>query len=388
MLSLINPHLFHRILKIQYEVPDFCDYVHYASHTLKVVHNMPIVALLGNPSALLNASLTISPSPSPYSIPSTSIQYRESGNSSHYESSEIKRVDDYLYVLFDHSSVLGRLRTDLQYFREENVLIREHDPSLQSSDFYIPTLQGFKGFFYDREASLFYGIVQSGTKNLNDHNHEGFYRPVVQQIKVSGSFYSIMGECPTDIQFSKDNTGFEGAIRIRPPSTSKFVLNATEPSDFYILTLCDTNFCETGGRGRQSGNGRLLLLKKAVNINVNNIHYDCLWQTEQTIRLPSSVNFQDYSSVALRGNRIAIASQQQSKIWIGHLDLNTMEVAHEGKMYDFPRNEMCEIIYCNIEGIDWLTDDVLVAISDQMKSSDQSFRCAAKDQSVHVFAIP
>jgi len=65
-----------------------------------------------------------------------------------------------------------------------------------------------------------------------------------------------------------------------------------------------------------------------------------------------------------------------------------MEVMNEGKIYDFPRNDMCEIVYCNIEGVDWLTDDILVAISDQMKTSDQSFRCATKDQSVHVFAIP
>jgi hypothetical protein len=43
--------------------------------------------------------------------------------------------------------------------------------------------------------------------------------------------------------------------------------------------------------------------------------------------------------------------------------------------------------YRNVEGIDWLSDDTLIAVSDRRKKA-QPARCAVTDQSVHVFRIP
>lgn len=58
-------------------------------------------------------------------------------------------------------------------------------------------------------------------------------------------------------------------------------------------------------------------------------------------------------------------------------------------MYNFPRNSECKMIYCNIEGIHWIGEDQLVAVSDKMKNKGkQDFRCFDKDQSIHVFAMP
>ncbi len=49
----------------------------------------------------------------------------------------------------------------------------------------------------------------------------------------------------------------------------------------------------------------------------------------------------------------------------------------------------CETIYCNVEGLEFLSDSLLVAASDQMKDEGrQNFRCLSKDQSVHVFVVP
>ncbi len=44
------------------------------------------------------------------------------------------------------------------------------------------------------------------------------------------------------------------------------------------------------------------------------------------------------------------------------------------------------MVYCNVEGLDFLNEDLLIAASDQMKNAGrQNSRCLAKDQSIHVF---
>jgi hypothetical protein len=61
----------------------------------------------------------------------------------------------------------------------------------------------------------------------------------------------------------------------------------------------------------------------------------------------------------------------------------------DGTVYNFPRDSNCEIQYCNIEGISFVDDNLLVAVSDKMKSGGkQPFRCLQKDQSIHTFVLP
>ena len=43
--------------------------------------------------------------------------------------------------------------------------------------------------------------------------------------------------------------------------------------------------------------------------------------------------------------------------------------------------------YGNVEGIAWLSDDTVVAVSDK-KKKQQPVICATKDQSIHIFRIP
>jgi len=66
-------------------------------------------------------------------------------------------------------------------------------------------------------------------------------------------------------------------------------------------------------------------------------------------------------------------------------------------VYDFPRSQSsCEVQYCNIEGIHWVSGDanadtpqMLVGVSDKMKSGGrQAASCQDKDQSVHLFTLP
>ena len=80
----------------------------------------------------------------------------------------------------------------------------------------------------------------------------------------------------------------------------------------------------------------------------------------------------------------------------GVFDPETAEFS-AGEVFDFPRESAtCEVQYCNIEGIHWVsgkkdegTPQMLVAVSDKMKSKGrQSASCQEKDQSVHLFTLP
>ena len=107
------------------------------------------------------------------------------------------------------------------------------------------------------------------------------------------------------------------------------------------------------------------------------------WQLSRSIDLPREARFKDYSALAIRKDRIAIVSQESARLWLGRLDSRTLKVIRgSGAVYRFPEKN-----YRNVEGIDWLSDDTLIAVSDRMKTG-QPAKCAKKDQSIHVFRIP
>ena len=127
----------------------------------------------------------------------------------------------------------------------------------------------------------------------------------------------------------------------------------------------------------------------------------CIWKTIRNISLPRSVEFTDYSAIAIdQRGRIAVTSQEDSLLYVGKMlgkdpltgfwDINSMEFDQdEVVIYNFPKNDNCEIVYCNIEGVHWLNENMLIAVSDKMKShGKQEFRCLDKDQSVHAFVLP
>ena len=127
----------------------------------------------------------------------------------------------------------------------------------------------------------------------------------------------------------------------------------------------------------------------------------------RTLELPSSVKFVDYSALAVHHSTqaVAVTSQENSQLWIGSIsggsdgefDPATAEFTG-GKVYDFPRTTGgCEVQYCNVEGIHWVSGgkdtekspQMLVAVSDKMKSRGrQPASCFDKDQSVHRFSMP
>ena len=51
------------------------------------------------------------------------------------------------------------------------------------------------------------------------------------------------------------------------------------------------------------------------------------WNVEATIKLPSkTADFSDYSGLDLFQRRLAVVSQEDSKLWIGELELATWKI--------------------------------------------------------------
>jgi hypothetical protein len=54
-----------------------------------------------------------------------------------------------------------------------------------------------------------------------------------------------------------------------------------------------------------------------------------------------------------------------------------------------PQCALCVIRGLGTQGVTWVTDSLIVAVSDRMKGGGrQPARCAQKDQSIHVFSLP
>ena len=165
--------------------------------------------------------------------------------------------------------------------------------------------------------------------------------------------------------FGKRNTGFEGLSAVRWREQD------------YLLALCEGNRCRAGRAGRKPGGGRIHLLQRSGTV----------WKSVARIKLPRTVEFEDYSAVALRGHRIAVLSQQSSRLWIGTLRFADWTIADEGTTYEFPRTKKGKVKYGTLEGLCWLTDQSFVCVSDLSKRHSPK-RHRKTDQSIHVFKLP
>ena len=142
--------------------------------------------------------------------------------------------------------------------------------------------------------------------------------------------------------------------------------------------MCEGNKCKGGRAGRRPGKGRL-----HVNARVKN-----RWEHAKTMKLPEAVQFKDYASIDITGERRAVVSQASSALWVGRLKKNSWELAGDGIVYELPRRTHGEILYCNAEGVAWLDADRVVVVSDQARRREHHRGCGQKDQSIHMFKIP
>ena len=165
--------------------------------------------------------------------------------------------------------------------------------------------------------------------------------------------------------FEKRNTGFEGLSAVRWRRQD------------YLLALCEGNRCRAGRAGRKPGGGRLHVLQRSGT----------LWKSVALIKLPKTVKFEDYSAVAVRERRIAVLSQQTSRLWIGTLRFGDWTIAGEGTTYDFPRTKKGKRPVRDARG-GLLADGPFVRVRLGPLETRRKKRHRKTDQSIHVFTLP
>ena len=315
-----------------------------------------------------------------------------------FEASDVARVNRTFYVVCDSSWSVLRLDEDLPMLSSTNELVgprRETFTPPEDED------SGFEAIMHDKssgDANDFYIVRESiehssATSPTGSTYNAQILKVHFEDASARRAHYSVDEVCHSQFQFEGDSKGFEGAVSLRG-----------RDGVLYILGLCEGNFCSEA-RGKEVGNGRVVVMRR---VGDDEAPGGCVWQTVRVLELPSSVGFVDYSAMAVHHSTssVAITSQENSQLWVGKLDggydgaFDPATAAFtEGRVYDFPRTAgaSCEVQYCNIEGIHWVSGgeldgsspQTLVAVSDKMKAKGrQPATCQDKDQSVHLFQLP
>lgn len=261
------------------------------------------------------------------------------------EASGVVATGGYYYVVFDNVRRVARIHTSLR-------------PGSKRHSWFGRAREGegYEDIAFSPDCRRFYLLIEA------EKHPDGTYKALIDECDEEAQFKKRRW---VDVPFDKRNSGFEGLHAVR-----------REGRD-YLLALCEGNRCRGGRKGRQPGGGRIHVLQRAGTV----------WKSMASIALPPSVRFEDYSAVSIRGNRIAVISQQTSRLWIGSLRFRDWTITGRGTIYDFPSTKKGKPKYCTLEGVCWLSPRTFVLVSDLCKESHPK-RCRKRDQSIHVFRIP
>jgi len=268
------------------------------------------------------------------------------GNRPHgaLEASGVLAMDRKFFIVFDNRTDVARIADDLQ-------------PNHMNGFFGIAHgRKGYEGIAYNRKKNRFYLLIESRkTKH-------GKYKPEIFEYSDSLAY---VGHHRVDFTFDGASKGFEALAYIKRNGHD------------YALALCEGNNCKSGKSGRQPGGGRIQIFEKRKRA----------WSRVGKIKLPSSLLFNDYSAMAIDGNRLAVVSQENAMLWIGTFQPESWDWIDDGKSYCFPRNPDGDIHYGNVEGVSWIGKNRIVVVSDRKKEA-QPACVEEKDQSIHIFDIP
>ncbi len=257
-----------------------------------------------------------------------------------FEASGVHYLNGYFYIVFDNRYKIAKIKSTLPENSSQNSLL-----SSGSGD------SGFEGIAYDNNNTPNFFVVEEAV------SHNGSYQPRIREYDASMNYQSNMW---ADYYFtsSNSNKGFEGIAWV--------FRNGND----YILGLVE-------------GTGVIPVLQKTGSG----------WIKIAEITLPSSVTFNDYSDIAVYGNKVAITSQEDSQLWIGTLSSTSWSITG-GTAYEFPKGSSAGVVgagsntlYGNIEGVSFISDTQIVVVSDKAKSDQPSYQ-QYKDQSVHIFNLP
>ncbi|KAL8431945.1 hypothetical protein Efla_002782 [Eimeria flavescens] len=251
-----------------------------------------------------------------------------------FEASDVVASNKALYFVCDSSFALMKTGFGLQPLAPENLLIGKSERNGK-------TESQWEALWLDEVSHTFFVMREAVTHKADEeeaevpaeteeeqqlqqlqqqHQHDESrssskpFHAHIEEIKVHGADYTLQTTCKTvQLLFFGASAFLQGVVGFRGPK-----------GEVYLLGLCEGNFCEGGSKGRTRGNGRMVLMTKETSGK------SCKWKTLRVLELPSEIEFSDYSSVTTRGSLIAIASQEDSRLWLGRLNL-TETTRNDGK---------------------------------------------------------
>lgn len=258
----------------------------------------------------------------------------EDGNK-RFEASGVVARGDWLYVVFDDTPDVARVRADLS---DAEWLETDGDGV------------GYEGIAWEPETERFHCVIESAK---HDGDHYG-------RVATYDSSFSLLDQSWLRVPLSSDNKGFEGvAVVRRDDKTFLLALHEGHPDD---------------ARDDGSVRGRLEIFQQKSDGDG--------WRHETTLKLPKKVRFADWSGIDIVGDRVAVVSQQSSALWIGQLSDDDWTFTGDGEVYLFPRNSNGDPRYLTVEGVAILDQGRVAVVTDMDKTET-----ARRDRAIHIFAL-
>lgn len=258
--------------------------------------------------------------------------------SSRLEASGVALLDqETALVIFDSLNFVARIDLSLKPDKSNRLVAA---PSIG---------EGFEDIAIDHEAKRVFCIIET----MEDI--DGKYRGFVSEYDREWRFQ----RCERlETTFTSPNKGFEGLGFLRRGGKE------------YLFAMCEGNLCTDA----KSGGGRIQVFTRRSGGN---------WEWSHELQLPESAEFKDYAGISYRDGHLAVVSQASARLWVADVEEDARTFVQGSEhVFRFPKKG-----YCNVEGIEWLSNDTLLAVSDKRKGG-QPDACAKKDQSIHIFRIP
>lgn len=261
-------------------------------------------------------------------------------SSEKFEASGVYYLDGYFYIPSDNRYKIAKIKSSLPINSSQNTQLGSG-----SGD------SDFEGITYSPGNPPRFYVVEEAVQNGSN------YQPRIREYDAAMQYQSSKWVA---YNFSSDdsNKGFEGIAYVSRGGVD------------YILGLVE-------------GTGKIPVLRKTST----------KWEKIAEITLPSAAAFGDYADIAVYGSKVAIVSQEDSRLWIGTLSETSWSITG-GTTYSFPTGSSqgvvgagSNVLYGNIEGVSFISANQIVVVSDKVKSDQPGYQ-AYKDQSVHIFNIP
>ena len=205
------------------------------------------------------------------------------------EASGVLAKDGLFYVIFDNLPHIARIGPELSPMAAANAVIRQKKGHGR----------GFEDIAYDAWHGRFYVLIEALSRG------HGSCMAMVQEYDAG---FGYLGQAWLDFPLDRPNKGLEGLTCVHRGRQA------------YLLGLCEGNRCKGGAAGRVPGGGRIHVFRRGRRN----------WKRTGKIRLPETVLFEDYSGMAVTGDRIAVISQRSSALWLGTLAPSDWQVIGAG----------------------------------------------------------